>query len=177
MKMKKIKYKKRSKYLTYVFIDASNIIYGASNHGWKMDFQKLFIYLKTRFNAVKTFYYAGLDKDNLKQLRFFEKLQEFGYTLRLVPVKVFKDGKKKADIDSRMTFEMMKYFAKYDNAVVLSGDGDYYWVLEYLLLNKKSVKLIAHTKSTARELKKLFGEKFTDLSRIKNKIEFKGNKK
>lgn len=170
--MRKIK-----KQITYAFIDASNIIYGAANHGWKMDFVKLYSYLSTRFKVDKIYYYAGLDKDNLKQIHFYEKLQEFGYTLHLVPVKVFKDGKKKADIDSRMTFEMMKYFSQYDNAVVLSGDGDYYWVLEYLLLNKKSVKLIAHTKSTARELKKLFGEKFTDLSRIKNKIEFKGDKK
>ena len=169
--------KSNKKLITFAFIDASNIIYGAADHGWKMDFVKLHSYLRIRFKVDRIYYYAGLDKDNLKQIQFYEKLQEFGYTLRLVPVKVFKDGKKKADIDSRMTFEMMKYFAKYDNAVVLSGDGNYYWVLEYLLLNKKSVKLIAHTKSTARELKKLFGEKFTDLSRIKNKIEFKGNKK
>lgn len=88
------------KQITFAFIDASNIIYGAAGHGWKMDFEKLFIYLKTRFNTVKTFYYAGFDKDNLKQLRFYEKLQELGYILRLVPVKVFRDGKKKADIDS-----------------------------------------------------------------------------
>lgn len=169
--------RKQSKSKIYAFIDASNIIYGASDHGWKMDFAKLFLYLRVRFKVDRIYYYAGLDKDNLKQIHFYEKLQEFGYTLRLVPVKVFRDGKKKADIDSRMTFEMMKYFAEYNNAVILTGDGDYYWVLEYLLLHKKSVKLIAHTKSTAKELKRLFGEEFTDLSRIKNKIEFKGDKK
>jgi uncharacterized LabA/DUF88 family protein len=168
---------KKKRLKTYVFIDASNIIYGASDNGWKMDFAKLFAYLKKRFKADRIFYYAGLDKDNLKQIHFYEKMQEFGYSLRLVPVKIFKDGKKKADIDSRMTFEMMKYFSEYENTVIFTGDGDYYWVLEYLILHKKLVKLFAHTHSTAKELKKLFGEEFTDLSRLKDKFGYKENKK
>lgn len=31
---------------TYAFIDASNIIYGTRDEGWKVDFKKLFKYLK-----------------------------------------------------------------------------------------------------------------------------------
>lgn len=170
---KRLQLNNKVKQKTYVFIDASNIIYGASNHGWKMDFKKLAHYLKTRFKAVRVIYYAGLDAENNKQLGFYEKLQEFNYILRLVPVKTFKDGKKKADVDSRMTFEIMKYFSKYNRAIVMTGDGDFYWVLEYLLEKKKEVKLLSHADSTARELKKLFGEEFTDLGRIKSVLEYK----
>lgn len=165
--------KQNKKPITYVFIDATNIIYGASDHKWKMDFKKLFKYLKTKYNAKKVFYYAGVDDQNKKQLGFYEKLQEFGYLLRLVPVKRFLDGTVKADVDSRMTFEIMKYYDTYTQAVVMTGDGDFYWVLEYLLENHKKLNLLAFNTSTARELKQLVKGKFTALNRLKNKLEFK----
>ena len=152
-------------------------MYGASHHGWKMDFAKLAKYLRERYGAEKIFYYAGLDAENKKQLKFYEKLQEFDYVLRLVPLKVFADGKKKGDVDSRMTFEMMKLFPEYGEAIVLTGDGDYYWVLEYLLEEKKGLKIISFRNRTARELRKLVGEKFTDLTRLKDLLEWKVDKK
>ena len=168
---------KKRKPKTIAFIDAANIIYGSRDSGWKMDFKKLIKYLKERFGAKKVFYYAGLNQEDIKQLKFYEKLQEFGYILRLVPVKIFADGRKKADVDSRMTFEMMKYLSSYSRAIVMTGDGDFYWIFEYLLEIGKKVKLIAHRKSTAQELKKLFGEEFTDLSRVKNMLKFSQKKR
>lgn len=162
---------KIKKPVTYAFIDASNIIYGASDHGWKMDFAKFIKYLRERFNAEEIFYYAGIDQENRKQLRFYEKLQEFGYKLRLVPLKTFKDGNVKGDVDSRMTFEMMKYKDEYDHAVVLTGDGDYYWVLEYLLVEKEQVLLLSFPERTARDLKRLFGGRFTDINKIRKFVE------
>lgn len=160
--------KKPKKPITFAFIDATNIIYGASNYGWRMDFHKLAHYLKMRFGVSKILYYAGVDNENLKQLKFYEKLQEFGFQLRLVPVKKFKDGKKKADVDSRMTFEMMKYFKEYDRAVVMTGDGDFYWVLEHLIAAKNRIFLISHRQNTALELKRLFGYRYINLDDIKH---------
>ena len=168
--MSKLKY--NLKQSTYAFIDATNIIYGAGNNGWRMDFKKLISYLKSRFNCTKIYYYAGVDNENKKQLHFYEKLQEFGYLLRLVPVKKFKDGKKKADVDSRMTFEMMKYYPEYDKAVIFTGDGDYYWALEYLKEKKQQIWLIGFRKNTAQELKQLLGQQFNDLSRLKDKLSY-----
>jgi len=168
---KKLKAKGR-KLCTYVFIDATNIIYGASDNAWKVDFKKLIKYLKERFRAKKVLYFAGLDQENKKQLKFYEKLQEFGYILRLVPVKTFSDGRKKADVDSRMTFEMMKSLNQYQQIVIMTGDGDFYWVLEYLLKIRKKVKLIAHQQSTAKELKQLFKGDFIPIKNIRHQIEF-----
>lgn len=171
--MKNLNHKSKiKKTRVFAFIDATNIIYGASNSGWRMDFQKLIAYLKNRFNCTKIFYYAGVDNENKKQLRFYKKLQEFGYLLRLVPVKKFKDGKKKADVDSRMTFEIMKYFSLYRNAVILTGDGDYFWVIEYLKAKKQQIWLMGFRKSTAHELKQLVKERFDDLSRLKSLLSF-----
>jgi len=153
---------------TFVFIDAANIIYGCGKAGWKMDFKKLIKYLKTRFMASCILYYAGLDAENKKQLAFYELLQRFGYELKLVPVKRFKDGTRKGDVDSRLSFETMKHFKDYDKAIFLTGDGDHYWLLEYLIENRKKVKVIANKWSTSRDLKKLLGGNFTDISGLKD---------
>ena len=172
MKSEKLQPKLKRK-TTYVFIDATNIIYGATRLGWKVDFQKLHKYLRERFNAEKILYYAGVDDENKKQLRFYEKLQEFGYLLRLIPVKRFSDGSKKADVDSRMTFEMMLYFKEYKRAIVMTGDGDFYWVLEYIRDKKDKLTIIAFSRSTARELKHLVKSDFTDFNLLKNFVERK----
>ena len=168
--------RKRKQSKTYVFIDASNIIYGCGEAGWKMDYAKLSSYLRERFGASKLFFFGGLDNDNKKQLKFYELLQDFGYKLRLVPVKKFRDGNKKADADSRMTFELMKHFQDYDKVVVLTGDGDYFWVLEYLIKHGKELQLMSFGRRTASELKELAGGSFNELTRIKNLLEFVENK-
>ena len=102
---------------------------------------------------------------------FKAELLSLGYELKLVRLKIFKDGKKKADTDSRMTFEMMKMFGEYDRAVVLSGDGDFYWVLEYLKDVKEKVWLLGMASRTARDLTKLFGPNFIHLGNVRKSIE------
>ncbi len=158
---------------TIVFIDASNIMYGCTRAGWKMDFEKLMRYLKTRYGADRVLYYAGLDSNNKKQLLFYELLQRFGYELRLVPVKTFTDGTRKGDVDARLAFEGMKYYNEYDKAIFFTGDGDYFWLFEYLLENKKTVRLLGHAKNTARDLKQLFGHAFLPLENIRHHVELK----
>lgn len=161
---------RKNKPVTFVFIDATNIIYGAGGAGWKVDFKKLMSYLKGRYQALKVLYYGGIDSNNQKQLNFYKKLEFFGYELRLVPVKTFKDGKKKADVDSRMTFEIMLLLNQYNNAIFMTGDGDFFWVFEYLIQTKIGVKLIANSRSTARELKQLFKQHFTDLQLLRHLV-------
>lgn len=156
---------------TYAFIDASNIIYGCTRAGWKMDFEKLAEYLKTRYKVQRLFYYAGLDPDNKKQLGFYEVLQKLGYETRLVPVKRYSDGSRKGDVDARLTFEAMRLSSEYNSAVFLTGDGDYFWLLEYLLENEKNVRLIGHSINTAKDLKRLFGSLFIPLETIKHLVE------
>jgi len=157
----------------YAFIDASNIIYGCTRAGWKMDFEKLAKYLRTRYKVQRLLYYGGLDPDNKKQLGFYEVLQKLGYETRLVPVKRFSDGSRKGDVDSRLTFEAMRFLPEYTSAIFLTGDGDYFWLLEYLLKIRKDIRLMGHSINTARDLKQLFGPSFIPLENIRHIVERK----
>ena len=165
---------------TYAFIDASNIIYGTRDEGWKVDFKKLFKYLKERYMCKKMFYFAGLDKNNKKQLKFYKKLEEFGFELVLKPVKIYTqpDGSKvrKANCDVDLTFYTMRDKDKFDKGIFMTGDGDFFIMLDYLMKQKKQVLVIANGKRTARELKQLTKGGFTDLELIRRFVALKQKK-
>jgi len=73
-------------------------------------------------------------------------------------------------VDSRMTFEMMRMEKEYDKAVVLTGDGDFFWVLEYLRAVKERIWLFGIAARTARDLKRLFRGDFADINRLSNEL-------
>lgn len=164
------------KFKTYAFIDASNIIYGTRDEGWKMDFKKLFKYLSERYKCKKIYYFAGLDDKNLKQIKFYKLLSKIGYELILKPVKIYiqPDGSKtrKANCDVDLTFFAMRDISKYDRGIFLSGDGDFYILLKYLVGTKKSVIVLANSRRTAKEIKTLDRIQFNDLGTLKNTLDF-----
>lgn len=162
--------------LTFAFIDAANLIYGTKYENWKIDFAKLIKYLRERYQVDKVFYYAGIETSNEQQKKFFEKLRQFGYLLRLKPVKLYTrdDGSvtKKANCDVDMTFDMMRFFDQYHKAIILTGDGDFAPIIEYLVAEKQSIKIIANGSRTAKELKQIAGQNFIDLRGLKDILEY-----
>lgn len=166
---------------TYAFIDAANIIYGTRDEGWKVDFKKLFKYLKEKYKCRKIYYFAGRDDKNIKQHKFYKKLEKFGYTLVLKLVKFYKqeDGYivRKANCDVDLTFYAMRDLESFDKIIFLSGDGDFEILLKYFKELNKKIMVIANGRRTAREIKKLVGESFIDLRSFRQLMEFKTNKK
>lgn len=166
----------RKRVTTYAFIDASNIIYGTRDEGWKVDFKKLHKYLKERYKCQKIYYFAGLDNKNAKQLKFYDLLSEIGYDLILKPVKIFinTDGTKtrKANCDVDLTFYAMRDISKFDSAIFLTGDGDFEILLKHLVNIGKTVIVLANSKRTAHEIKKLKGVQFNNLSVLRSTVEF-----
>ena len=157
---------------TYAFIDASNIIYGARTEGWLIDQKKLFNYLKTKFKTSKTFFYFGKDDANKKQLGFLKKLESFGFTLRVKQIKRF-GNRQKANCDVDLTLDMVLLKEKYDRAIVLTGDGDFLPLFEYLKKEKREVVILAFPRSTARELKQFAGGDFIGLTNERYLLERK----
>lgn len=165
--------KKRTR--TYAFVDASNIIYGTRDEGWKVDFKKLFKYLKERYKCKKIYYFAGFEENNKKQQAFYKKLKRFGYELVLKPVKLYNQpggGKvRKANCDVDLTFYAMRDKELFDRGVFLTGDGDFVVLLEYFVKIKKEIIVIGNTRRTAREIKRLKGLKFNDFGGLKGTLE------
>jgi len=191
----------------YAFIDASNLFYGGEKSlGWKIDYQKLAVYLKNKYKVKEIYYYGGIEiydfkyspldykpinlnelllhlegklkgsdlkefetiilGKHIQKIKFYNKLKGFGYILKLKPVKIYwnDDGSstKKANCDVDMTFDLMRLMEKYSGVIVLSGDGDFVPVLNYLKHKGRLVTILARPERAAREIKQLAGSDFRD---------------
>ncbi len=179
---------------------------GEKSLGWKIDYRKLIKYIKRKYLVKKVFYYGGVELDGfpysildkkpidlhklinylklknedevkaIARIKFYLKLAEFGYLLRLKPVKIFheSDGRisKKANCDVDMTFDLMRYLNEYSEVLILSGDGDFAIVLKYLMQLGKKVTVLARGERTAREIRQLAGKNFRDFNYLRELIKF-----
>lgn len=111
----------------------------------------------------------------IQRAKFYKKLSLFGYDLRIKPVKVFGFGEsqtKKANCDVDLTFDLMRYMSQYTNLVILSGDGDFAPVLNYLRRKGKKLSILARSGRTASEIKQLAGGNFADFTYLRKELEF-----
>jgi len=157
---------------TYAFIDGSNIIYSARAEGWHIDQKKLFDYLKRKFGISKAFFYYGKDDENKKQEKFLKKLEDFGFSLRIKKVKRY-GGRMKANCDVDLTMDILIFMDKYQQAIILSGDGDFLPLYQYIQKKKKRVVVIGSAKNTAREVRQFAGEQFMGLANLRGLLERK----
>ena len=204
---------------TFAFIDASNLFYGGEKSlGWKIDYRKLFAYLKEKYKIGKALYFGGVEihdfdydyqsedsvpvknlknylvdliknkgqklddatliliNRHLQRVKFYLKLEQFGYNLFLKPVKMYdqEDGmtRRKANCDADMTFHLMKEKDNFDRVVILSGDGDFLPVLKYLRKLGKEVIILSRGPRTAREIRQFAGSNFRDFVRLEKYIKF-----
>lgn len=111
---------------------------------------------------------------HLQRVRFYHKLLSFGYKLFLKPVKLYnqEDGttKRKANCDVDMAFHLMKEKNNFEQAIVLSGDGDFLPVLKHLRNEGKRVVILGRGKRTAKEIKQFAGSDFRDFEYLRERI-------
>ena len=144
--------------------------------GKEVDLEKLVAYYKGELlNKEKTEEEKVLLGKHLEKAKFYRDLDKFGYELRIKPTKVFTSTEgtttTKANCDVDLTFDMMRYMSQYSEAVVLSGDGDFAPILEYLKRKKKKIRVLARSERTAREMRELAGEDFVDFKSIRKEVE------
>ena len=117
---------------------------------------------------------------HLIRVRFYQKLNSFGYKLCLKPVKLYEqeDGttKRKANCDVDMAFHLIKERDQFSRIIVLSGDGDFLPVLKHLKHLGKEVLVLARGPRTAKEIRQFAGDKFLDFTRLRHRLAFQEKK-
>jgi uncharacterized LabA/DUF88 family protein len=162
----------------YAFIDSQNVYLSIKNQGWKIDFAKFRKYLREKYCVDIAYLFMGYVEGN--QL-MYTQLQKDGYILIFKPTLVYKDGSTKGNCDAELVLHTMIEYPKYEKAVIVSGDGDFYCLAEYLRDNKKlEAVLVPDQKRYSALLKKInrSDEKYiTFLNEARNKIEYDHIKK
>ena len=169
---------KEEKLTNYAFIDSQNVYLSIKNQGWKLDFTKFRKYLKEKYKVGNAYLFMGYVPDNQQ---IYTKLQEDGYIIIFKPALVYKDGTTKGNCDAELVLHSMIEYPNYSKAILVSGDGDFLCLAQYLKKNKKlEAVLVPDRNKYSALLKKIntSDEKFLSfLSDAKTKIEYTHIKK
>jgi len=173
---KLIKYLRERFGVTKVFYYSGVDVDQYKEEGKELNLNKLVKYYEEEvLKKDKTDEEMALLEMHLKRAKFYLDLAKLGYNLRIKPTKVFTSTEgtmtTKANCDVDLTFDMMRYMSQYTEAVVMSGDGDFAPILEYLKTKKKKIRVLARFERTAREIKEIAGEDFVDFKSIRKEIE------
>lgn len=103
------------------------------------------VYLKDKYKVKKAFLFIGFIPKN-KEL--YNYLAKAGYILVYKPVVESKRyTKPKGNIDAELVLHTMIEFSHYDKAIIVSGDGDFHCLVEYLNKKRKYQKLSCQIKN------------------------------
>lgn len=168
-----------SKESNLAFIDGQNLHMGTTQDHWKVDFNKFRIYLKDKYRVIEAYYFLGYASETEQKL--YTNLQKAGFIV------VFKKhyenlkANKKGNVDTDIVFEIMKNLIdnkNFDKIVLVSGDGDYKKLIDFLIEKNKLGKMLFPNKKFASSLYKKLGSEFYDyLENIKTYIKFGRNEK
>jgi uncharacterized LabA/DUF88 family protein len=123
----------------YAFIDTQNLYLGIMSQGWELDFKKFRIYLKEKYFINRAFLFIGYLPDNEILYAMFKK---FGYDLIFKPTVTSGKNNIKGNVDAELVLHTMLEYNNYDKAMIISGNGDFCCLIEYLKKKDKLLKLM-----------------------------------
>lgn len=150
-----------------VFVDVQNMYYSAKNlYGSKVNFGKILETAVSKRKLVRAIAYV-IKAENLEEQKFFEALSKQGFTVKMKELQTFPGGAKKGDWDIGMAIDMIALSSSIDAVVLVTGDGDFVPLLQYLQFLGKQVEVMAFESTASNKLMEAADE-FTDLSENKN---------
>lgn len=157
----------------YAFIDSQNLNLGVRSSGWRVDYRKLRLYLKNKFDVDQAFMFIGLVGNNQK---LYTELQKAGFILVFKPtVQYFQNGKQtvKGNVDAELVLHAAAIqYANYDKAVIVTGDGDFACLIEFLEDKGKLLHILTPNHKYSQLLKP-FSQYIVHMSQLKKSVEYK----
>jgi uncharacterized LabA/DUF88 family protein len=155
----------------FAFIDSQNLNLGIQSLGWKLDHRRFRIYLKEKYKITTAYLFIGYIPANQD---LYSSLQRDGYVLIFKPTLPDKNGEVKGNVDADLVLQAMVDYKKYDKAVIVTSDGDFYSLVKHLYKNDKlKCVLSPYTKTCSVLLKKTAREKIFFMANLKQKLEYK----
>ena len=154
----------------YAFIDSQNLNLSIRDQGWRVDFKRFRKYLEDKYRIKKAFIFIGYIPTNQS---LYTSLQEYGYILIFKPTLSLPGGKVKGNIDAELVLHAMIEYANYDKAAIVTGDGDFHCLIEYLKKQGKLERLIIPNRYKFSSLLRKFAKDMVFMSDLRVKLEYK----
>jgi uncharacterized LabA/DUF88 family protein len=178
---------KRQQKRIYAFVDSQNLNVSTQKFGWKVDWRKFRKFLKEKYGVTHAYLFIGY----VPEFRnMYEFLHDAGYGIVLKPTlemmrdpdekRPKKDDEKKqatkGNVDADLVLRAMIEYPNYDKAVLVTGDGDFFTLIEYLLKQGKLAKVLAPNIHYST-LYKPFEEHVEQLGKYRNQLAYRDRKK
>jgi len=145
-----------------VFVDVQNLYYSAYNiYHSRVNFGAILETVAAKRKLVRAIAYV-IKADQPEEQAFFDALGKQGYEVRQKPLQTFIGGAKKGDWDIGMTLDIISMVDKLDTIVLVSGDGDFDDVIQYIRANGARAEVAAFGKSTSSKIRDI-ADDFCDL--------------
>jgi len=146
-----------------VFIDTQNLYHSARNlYKARVNFGAVLKEAVAGRKLVRAVAYV-ITTEAGDEKNFFEALTKLGIETKTKDLQVFHTGTKKGDWDVGLTVDAIKMSPRLDSVVLISGDGDYIPLVEYLQTQGVQVEVVSFGKSTSGKLLEVVDD-FVDLS-------------
>ena len=128
-----------------IYIDGNNLYRSAKELGFEIDYKKFRGWLRQKYNPEFIYLFIGLVPARAK---FYEHLQKCGYVL-IFKQTVSVGEKIKGNCDTELVLKTTSdfYTKAFDSCILVTGDGDFSCLAEFLLENKSMNRIIAPDKN------------------------------
>ena len=145
-----------------VFIDVQNMYHSARNlFNARVNFKEVVRAAVAGRKLIRSFAYVVRTKTG-EEKAFFEALTKEGIETRVKDLQEFYGGAKKADWDVGMAIDAVRTSDIVDTIIIVSGDGDFIPLLDYLKGRGRRVEVVAFDRSASQKLKEA-ADDFIDL--------------
>jgi len=145
-----------------VLIDVQNLYHSAKNlYQARVNFKEVLKTAVSKRSLVRSFAYVVKTKTG-EEKPFFEAMSSLGIEMRIRDLQEFFGGAKKADWDVGIVIDAVRIAPSVDAIVLVSGDGDFVHLVDYLKNQGKRVEAIAFGRSSSAKLREVVDE-FIDL--------------
>lgn len=169
---------KRTPKGAYAFIDNQNLNLGVQSVGWKLDWHKFRNFLTEEYGVTEAYMFIGYVPEYESM---YKQMYDTGYNVILRPtVGMFAEESErpqttKGNVDVDLVLRVMMTYEEYDKAVIISGDGDFYSLVEYLIEKNKLCKLLTPNGRYSSLLNE-FGEYIVRIDKFKKQLAYKNHR-
>lgn len=155
----------------YAFIDSQNLHLGVLSLGWKLDYGRFRRYLREKYKIEKAYLFVGFVSGNQG---LYNNLQEAGFILTFKPTIPDGKGNLKGNVDADLVLQVMIDFDKFDKALIVTSDGDFYSLVRYLYGKEKLMAVLSpNYKRCSSLLRQHAKEKIFFMENLRGKLEYK----
>ena len=150
-----------------IFLDIQNIYHSAKHlYNSRVNFQELVRALVKDRTLARAIAYVVKSETALGEESFFDALRKTGFELRSKDLQIYPDGSKKADWDIGMAVDAIRNAGSLDTIILVTGDGDFIPLVEYLKLGLgKHVEVAGFGRTSSGKLKEI-AETFIEIDHI-----------